>query len=97
MIIRSKAPFRMSFGGGGTDMPPYCTEQGGCVISTTIDRFIYLTLEPREDKRVSIYSINKKKEKRFDIDNNEYKGESELFKGVFNVLRIKDGFTVYKE
>jgi len=40
MITRSKAPFRVSFGGGGTDMAPYCIEHGGCVISTTIDRHV---------------------------------------------------------
>ena len=94
MIIRSKAPFRVSFGGGGTDMPPYCTEHGGCVISTAIDRYIYVTIEPREDKRVFIYSINSKKELVFDIGNNDYTGEFELFKGVINVLEIKDGFNI---
>ena len=94
MIIRAKAPFRVSFGGGGTDMPPYCTEHGGCVISTTIDRYIYVTIEPREDKRVFIYSINSKKELVFNIGNNDYTGEFEVFKGVINVLEIKDGFNI---
>jgi len=58
MIIRTKAPFRVSFGGGGTDMPPYCIENGGCIISTTIDRHVYITLKPRKDKKINVYSQN---------------------------------------
>ena len=32
MVIRAKAPLRVSFGGGGTDVEPFCVEQGGAVI-----------------------------------------------------------------
>ncbi|MFX1408982.1 MAG: hypothetical protein ACFFA6_01410 [Promethearchaeota archaeon] len=99
MIIRSKAPFRISFGGGGTDMPPYCTEHGGCVISTTIDRHIYVSIEPRDDNRVQVFSINRNKEISFNIGDRDYKGDFEIFKGVINVLNIEDGFniTTYSE
>ena len=99
MIIRSKAPFRVSFGGGGTDMPPYCTEHGGCVISTTIDRHIYITIEPREDKKIQVNSVNYNKEIIFNIGDNDYTEDFELFKGVINVLGINDGFniTTYSE
>ena len=99
MIIRSKAPFRVSFGGGGTDMPPYCTEHGGCVISTTIDRHIYISVEPRDDEKVRVFSINYNKEILFDVGDRDYTGDFELFKGVINVLNINDGFniTVYSD
>ncbi|MFX1258695.1 MAG: GHMP kinase [Promethearchaeota archaeon] len=99
MIIRSKAPFRVSFGGGGTDMAPYCTEYGGCVINTTIDRHVYVSLKPRADKKIRVYSINKNKEKIFDLGNKNYEDKFELFKGIVNVLGIKDGFdiTTYSE
>ncbi len=99
MIIRSKAPFRVSFGGGGTDMPPYCIEHGGCVINTTIDRHVYISLEPRDDKKVYIYSMNNNKDFTFNIGDNNYNTDFELFKGVINFLEIKDGFniTVYSE
>ncbi len=99
MIIRSKAPFRVSFGGGGTDMPPYCTEYGGCVISTTIDRHVYVSVEPRDDEKVRVFSINNNKEIFFDVGDKDYTGDFELFKGVINVLNINDGFniTVYSD
>lgn len=29
MVIRGRAPLRVSFGGGGTDVAPFCVEQGG--------------------------------------------------------------------
>ncbi|MFW9972508.1 MAG: GHMP kinase [Candidatus Odinarchaeota archaeon] len=99
MLIRSKAPFRVSFGGGGTDMAPYCIEHGGCVISTTIDRHIYITLKPRKDKKVCIYSINSNRNFIFEIGDTDYSTEFELFKGIFNVLDVNDGFdiTFYSE
>ena len=65
MIIRSKAPFRVSFGGGGTDMEPYCLENGGCVINTAIDRHIYVTIESREDNLIKVNSVD---EFDYDID-----------------------------
>jgi D-glycero-alpha-D-manno-heptose-7-phosphate kinase len=94
MIIRSKAPFRVSFGGGGTDMAPYCTEHGGCVISTTIDRHVYITLKPREDKTVNILAPNFNKSFTFEVGDDDYSTDFELFKGIFNVLEIKEGFDI---
>jgi len=94
MIIRSKAPFRVSFGGGGTDMAPYCTEHGGCVISTTIDRHVYTSLEPRNDNKIRVLSINQNEEFEFTIRDNDYSTKFELFKGIVNGLNIKDGFNI---
>lgn len=94
MIVRSKAPFRVSFGGGGTDMAPYCIEHGGCVISTTIDRHVYITLHPREDKKIKVFSQNLNDGLIFEIGDNNYETGFELFKGVINVLDINDGFNI---
>ncbi len=43
-MIITKTPFRMSFFGGGTDMEEYFKENGGAVISTTIDKFCYVNV-----------------------------------------------------
>ena len=37
-------PVRISFSGGGTDMPEYYEKYGGCVISTNINKFTYVVL-----------------------------------------------------
>ena len=43
-MIITKTPFRMSFFGGGTDMEDHFREHGGAVISTTFDKYCYVTL-----------------------------------------------------
>ncbi len=42
-MIISKTPFRISFFGGGTDYPPWFESHGGKVLSTTIDKYCYIT------------------------------------------------------
>ena len=43
-MIITKTPFRMSFFGGGTDMPAFFRENGGAVLSTTFDKYCYVTV-----------------------------------------------------
>lgn len=43
-MIITKTPFRMSFFGGGTDMPAFFNEHGGSVISTTFDKYCYVNV-----------------------------------------------------
>jgi D-glycero-alpha-D-manno-heptose-7-phosphate kinase len=42
-MIISRTPYRVSFFGGGTDYPAWYREEGGAVLSTTIDKYSYLT------------------------------------------------------
>ena len=42
-MIISKTPYRISFFGGGTDYPEWYKKFGGEVISTTIDKYIYIS------------------------------------------------------
>ena len=43
-MIITKTPFRISFFGGGTDVPSFFNEYGGAVISTTFDKYCYLVV-----------------------------------------------------
>lgn len=43
-MIITKTPFRMSFFGGGTDMPEFFNKNGGAVISTTFDKYCYVSV-----------------------------------------------------
>ena len=43
-MIITRAPFRVSFCGGGSDIPSFYEQYGGCVLSTTIRKYMYLTI-----------------------------------------------------
>jgi D-glycero-alpha-D-manno-heptose-7-phosphate kinase len=58
MVVRAKAPLRLSFAGGGTDVSPFPETEGGAVLSTTIDHFAYGSLNPRPDDQVTIESVD---------------------------------------
>jgi D-glycero-alpha-D-manno-heptose-7-phosphate kinase len=46
-MIITRTPFRISIGGGGTDLPSYYREYGGFVISAAIDKYVYITANRR--------------------------------------------------
>lgn len=54
LIVRS--PVRISFAGGGTDLPAYYERFGGAVVSTTINKYFYTILGKRTDGRVQVIS-----------------------------------------
>ena len=59
-MIITKTPFRISFSGGGSDIADFYREYCGCVLSTTINRYMYLTIHPYfdESKTALKYSQN---------------------------------------
>jgi len=57
-MIISKTPLRLTLGGGGTDLPSYYSKFGGFVISTALDRYIYLFVKRRFEGEIRVsYSI----------------------------------------
>jgi D-glycero-alpha-D-manno-heptose-7-phosphate kinase len=57
-MIITRAPFRVSFCGGGSDLPCFYEKYGGCILSTSIRKYMYLTLHKffYEDQVVLKYS-----------------------------------------
>lgn len=54
LIVRS--PVRISFGGGGTDLPAYYEKYGGAVLSVTINKYFYTILTKRGDDLIQVIS-----------------------------------------
>ncbi len=93
-MIISRTPFRISFFGGGTDYPAWYRENGGSVISTTIDKYCYVScryLPPFFDyKHRIVYS---KHETVGDIDEIVHPSVREVFR--FN--DIKKGLEIHHD
>lgn len=53
-MIVSKTPFRMSFVGGGSDLPAFYREETGAVLSTSIDKYMYIAVNKKFDERLRI-------------------------------------------
>ena len=57
-MVRARAPLRLSFGGGGTDVSPYADTCGGCVLNATISRYVYGTLVPKLEPSIGFRSFD---------------------------------------
>ncbi len=48
-MIISQTPYRVSFAGGGTDLPAYYMQESGAVLSVAMNQHMYVTVSPRFD------------------------------------------------
>ena len=53
-MIISQTPYRISFAGGGTDLAAFYLQEGGAVLSTAIDRHMYVTVGTRFDDSIRV-------------------------------------------
>ena len=53
-MIIIQTPLRVSLFGGGTDFPSYFREHGGCVLSSAIDKYIFITIKKRFDRKLRV-------------------------------------------
>lgn len=96
--IRAKAPLRLSFAGGGTDVSPFLEREGGCVLSATISRYSWGTLSPREDAQILLESADLGALFYFDTRSNlVYDGKMDLAKAAIRTLSGQDsgGFDLF--
>ena len=92
MLIRAKAPLRISFAGGGTDVPPFPEREGGLVLNATINRYAYGTLRPRRDGQVSIESVDFGMSATYDTDQSlPFDGKLDLAKAAIQKAGDPDG------
>jgi D-glycero-alpha-D-manno-heptose-7-phosphate kinase len=53
-LIIVQTPLRISFFGGGTDFNAFFMQEGGCVLSSAIDKYIFVTIKKRFDSKLRI-------------------------------------------
>jgi D-glycero-alpha-D-manno-heptose-7-phosphate kinase len=87
VIIRSKAPLRISFAGGGTEVEPYLSERNGVVLSTTIDKYAYGSMRFRNDRQITVTSLDYDIVAKYSLDEPfTYDGNLDLVKAVIGRL-----------
>ncbi|PYK50954.1 MAG: hypothetical protein DME51_04295, partial [Verrucomicrobia bacterium] len=88
-LVRARAPLRLSFCGGGTDVSPYADTRGGCVLNATISRYVYGTLVPKSERSIGFRSFDYgtvvywTQEEHFQFD-----GQMDLVKGVLKRFEL---------
>jgi len=96
MIIRSKAPLRISFGGGGTDISPYPEERGGAVLCVTIDRYAFCTLITCPDNTVKVESLDYDTTLNYrTLGEAQYDGKLDLVKAAIKVMKPSGGLNLF--
>jgi D-glycero-alpha-D-manno-heptose-7-phosphate kinase len=87
-MIISKTPLRMSFVGGGSDLPCFYRKYGGAVVSVSIDKYVYVTVNKKFDNKIrASYS---KTEEVTSIDDIEHK----LIRECLRKLNIQGGIEI---
>tara|TARA_Y100001960_G_C14732937_1_gene858633 strand:+ start:506 stop:1483 length:978 start_codon:yes stop_codon:yes gene_type:complete len=91
-MIITKTPYRISFFGGGTDYPGWYKENGGQVLSTTINKYIYIScrdLPPFfEHKLRLVYSVVEECKDSSEIDH-------PAARAVLDYMQTKDGIEIH--
>ncbi|MDR2846116.1 MAG: kinase [Candidatus Methanoplasma sp.] len=96
--VRARAPLRIGIAGGGTDVDPYASEKGGCVFNTTINKYAYCTITPRNDTTITIKSsYYGMYESSLDGGPLKFDGNMDLIKAVTNHFKPEKGFDMYIE
>jgi D-glycero-alpha-D-manno-heptose-7-phosphate kinase len=96
MVIRSKAPLRISFAGGGTDVMPYAAEEGGVVLSTTINHYAYASLRLSSEPSITMQSLDYDMTVKHGIEDKiPYDGNLDLIKAVINRLHLEQNTEMF--
>ena len=96
MVIRGRAPLRVSFGGRGTDVEPFCVNQGGAIIGSTINKYAYCSIVPRDDEEIIVHSLDFDMTVKYNTrENYVYDGKLDLVKAALKGMDIRQGCEVY--
>jgi D-glycero-alpha-D-manno-heptose-7-phosphate kinase len=87
--VRARAPLRVSFCGGGTDLVEYSSDHGGLVLNATCARYAYATLRSLDEPEIRVKSLDYDMIARYDVDAPLiYDGKFDLIKGCLRRLAV---------
>jgi D-glycero-alpha-D-manno-heptose-7-phosphate kinase len=96
VLARAKAPVRVSFGGGGSDLTYYFVEKKGLVLNATVALYSHATLVPRSDKELNLYSEDLQTHRHYkSLDALLASGPDDLLGAVVSVIKPTYGFDLY--
>ena len=94
-ILHARAPGRIDFGGGGTDVAPYCEEHHGIVVNGAINYYAHATLTPRDDTEIHLHAVDLDlRESARSVDQLTLDGELALIKACIRRVGPKRGFSL---
>ena len=83
---------RIGLAGGGTDVSPYSDIYGGAILNATISLYAHATIEPLDNNKIILESIDGNKTVEFDhSDQLPINGDLDLLKGVYNRIQKDHG------
>lgn len=95
-MLITRAPVRISFAGGGTDLPAYYARHGGAVVSTTIDKYFYVFLNVIAEETIQIASSDYRTFYRHDADTPIlFDGDLSLPRAIFNHFGLTRGLSMF--
>jgi D-glycero-alpha-D-manno-heptose-7-phosphate kinase len=96
ILTRARAPVRISFSGGGSDLTYYFIDRPGVVLSTSVALYSHATLIPRADKKINIFSDDLGTLESYSSLMKLMKSENRgLLGSVVSVLKPTYGFDLY--
>ena len=87
-MIITKTPFRISFCGGGSDLPEFYLKHGGCVLSTSINKYMYISIHPYFNPQQTVLKYSKT-----EIVDDISRIEHTIFNCVLNEMKV-DGVEI---
>ncbi len=95
IVVRSKAPVRVDFAGGTTDLPAFSNREGGAVVNAAISRYAYCSLRPAVSNGVRITSEDLQTYVEAEtIKELEYDGNLDLVKAAVRRLGLEVGVDI---
>lgn len=96
-MLIARTPVRISFAGGGTDLPGYYEKHGGAVLSAAINKYFYTVLTGRDDALTQVISSDLRAiESHDDIQNRVFTGsELEIPFAVLKYLKFSGGINLF--